>query len=236
MWPSVEEELRAFVDLVWFAFSVWSVPWKSQVYQTDASLSGWSVSICFWNVGSVKSVGRVPERARYRLGAGAARSHALLDVVEGPEASTDASLCDGSSQPWAVDPDFPEVCPALLQKQLWKRAVSGKWAYDSNILILEGCACLKAVERIASTCSDCRTLILGDNMAAVLAFGRCRARDHKLLLLVRRMAAFSLSRGIRFFFDGFHLNEMLLMRDPEAKMLIKRKSQVMKFVPYPLII
>ena len=37
-------------------------------------------------------------------------------------------------------------------------------------------------------------------MAVTLALGRCRARDFKLLIQIRRVAALSLARGIRFYF------------------------------------
>ena len=43
-----------------------------------------------------------------------------------------------------------------------------------------------------------RCLVLSDNMSGVLAFGRCRAGDYRLLLQVRRLASLALCRGIKF--------------------------------------
>eukprot|EP00974_Lingulodinium_polyedra_P038139 3655998-Lingulodinium_polyedra.AAC.1 len=64
---------------------------------------------------------------------------------------------------------------------------------------LEARVLLKAVSRIAHAGPgrDCRVLVLGDNMGVVLAAGRFRARDYKLLAILRRIASFCLMRNLR---------------------------------------
>ena len=80
--------------------------------------------------------------------------------------------------------------------------MSDRWRYDEGILLLEARAIVKAAERIANSIpqSHCRSLILGDNMSVTLSFGRWRAREFKLLVQLRRVAALGLARGIKFYF------------------------------------
>ena len=88
----------------------------------------------------------------------------------------------------------------LLHAARWRTVLVDRWAFEEGILHLEGRATLKAVERVASSRAgrDGRVLLLGDNMAVVLACSRSRARDVKLLAMIRRAAARSSGRGLRF--------------------------------------
>ena len=58
---------------------------------------------------------------------------------------------------------------------------------------------MRAVERAATSSygKDARCLVLADNLSVVLVFERSRARDFKLLSLVRRESAWALARGLR---------------------------------------
>lgn len=80
--------------------------------------------------------------------------------------------------------------------------MAGRWDFPGDILELEARALAKLVDR-AGACEPVmkvRMLLLGDKMSVVLAFGRCRARAHGLLVQVRRCCAVALARGIRFHF------------------------------------
>ena len=100
---------------------------------------------------------------------------------------------------WALDPTFPEVPLELLSQEGWREVGSDRWWYSEDIIYLEARALVRAVERCATSNHgrDSRSLFLGDNLAMVLAFERCRARDYKLLVLIRRMCAWCLARGLR---------------------------------------
>ena len=97
---------------------------------------------------------------------------------------------------------FSEVPAHLLADDRWQNLISDRWAYPESIQILEARALAKAAERMANygPLVDCRALILGDNMAVALSFGRWRAREFKLIVQLRRVACLGLARGIKFYF------------------------------------
>ena len=114
-------------------------------------------------------------------------------AIRAPRKSIDESLCFDQ---WEVVPDFPEVPAHLLADDRWQNVSSDRWAYPESIQILEAGALVRAAERMAN-CGplvDCRALILGDNMAATLSFGRWRARKFKLIVQLRRAACLGLAQ------------------------------------------
>jgi hypothetical protein len=60
-----------------YCFADWRIRWSPLVYSVDASLEGYGIVQSHWHIDHVKSVGRVPERTRYRLNADSARWCAL---------------------------------------------------------------------------------------------------------------------------------------------------------------
>eukprot|EP00974_Lingulodinium_polyedra_P040066 3845537-Lingulodinium_polyedra.AAC.1 len=68
--------------------------------------------------------------------------------------------------------------------------MADRWLHEEGILHLEGRGVLKGISRLAHSGPghDARALLLGDSVAVVLAFGRSRCRDFRLLTLIRRAA------------------------------------------------
>ena len=215
LWRTVRDELEVFIGLMVFAFSPWWLSWAPQVHATDSSLYGFGVSVSDWKPEEAAAVGRVLERRRWRLGGGQAREHALeaagyaLDHNTGTVtrvAETGAAPHDVEelleAERWTPDPDFPEVPAELLRESRWKTVMADRWVHTDDILRLEARGVVKAVSRIANSrpMRNRRCVLLGDNMSVVLAFGRCRAKDFRLLTQVRRACALALSRGLRFYY------------------------------------
>jgi len=213
LWCSTRQELLAFGGLLFLLESQWDRPWMPMVYSADASLHGWGVAESEWRRDEVAAVGRVPERARFRRVDGVpARESAMraagfeyepiTDRWSASAAGAEVDRATPECSEWVLDESFPEVPAELLHGSRWKLVMRDRWLYEEDILILEARALIKAVAKVAHSapCAHCRVLMLGDNVFVILSFGRCRARDHKLLIHVRRMAAYSLARNIKFSF------------------------------------
>ena len=132
------------------------------------------------------------ERRRYKLGAAQARQHAL--AAAGYMLNDEGKLIVGAdgkhvrvprvdmmnieSLRWSADPGFPEVPAEVLARYRWQTLVGQRWLRSDNIQILEARALVNTIERIVNCLNGCekRILILGDNLAVILAFGRCRAK------------------------------------------------------------
>ena len=101
---------------------------------------------------------------------------------------------------WETDPAFPEVPAKYLAGDRWKLVMADRWLFQDNILLLEARAVIKAAMRIAHSSfgRDGHALILVDNMSVVLALTRFRAKEFRLLVLMRRLAAIALSRYMQF--------------------------------------
>ena len=76
-WATARQELRAYRSMMVVARTSWRGSWHPVVFAADASLSGYGISSTIWSPCEVAAVGRVPERRRWKLGAGIAREHAL---------------------------------------------------------------------------------------------------------------------------------------------------------------
>ena len=78
-----------------FVHSCWEIPWNPYVQSSDASEYGWGMSGSFWTREKVGSIGRVPERARFKRKAGvAARENAFA------QAGFDKLPTSGESDPF----------------------------------------------------------------------------------------------------------------------------------------
>ena len=69
------EELEAFEGCMIYLSCPWWHRWLPGVYSSDASEAGYGVTYRLSSRALIGKLGRVAERSRYRLGAGAARSH-----------------------------------------------------------------------------------------------------------------------------------------------------------------
>jgi hypothetical protein len=213
LWKTVREEFSAFKALMVFAFASWTTPWNPYVYACDSSMGGFGVLRSEWGpelagkVGRTKGWKRGAENARERSleAAGfALDAEGRLEKDEhGDYIRLDGDLMEKiRNSKLEADPSFPEVPAKLLEPNLWQRVQSNRWDFSEAIHLLEARSIVKISDRLANIkyLSDQRILILNDNLAVVLAFSRRRARDFKLLLQVRRIAAVSLAKDFRFAF------------------------------------
>ncbi|CAK0824653.1 unnamed protein product, partial [Prorocentrum cordatum] len=215
LWPTVRDELNCYLGIMVMLESSWTRQWAPVVYSSDASLCGYGVAEACFGAEAVAEVGRVSELARWRLGAGLARQHAfecagfLLDSETGEVVRDEAGApkrLDAelqrvlASERWELDPSFPEVPSWLLHDSHWATVMADRWAFADDILRLEARALVKAAARAAhcQPVKECRSLLLGDNLAVVLCFCRFRSRDFRLLIQVCRFAALCLAREIKF--------------------------------------
>ena len=203
VWKSVKDEVRAFMGGLIFCRSDWCRQWNPVVQCTDSSKSGWGITSAVWERDQVAAVGRVLERSRFkRNGVHSARESALAEADLDPDNLKknwrDGNLCSEDflrDSGWALDGKFPEVPRKLLRKDLWEPRCWGRWDFDEHITLLEGRTMTKACKRVAMTVygKNSRQLMLGDNLSAVLSFERCRAKDFKLLVQVRKACSYQLA-------------------------------------------
>ena len=201
LWNSVVQELVAFAGLIPLLRSFWAIPWNGRVYATDASEQGHVMTRADIGRDVVASVGRVREISRFRLRPGCSARQAVLgaDFSSLEDADVDAPLRGVNLDTLETDADFPELPLAMLDQRLWQPCGCGRWKFEDNIVRLEARALLKSVIRLALIRFGkflCQ-LIFCDNMSVVLAFNRCRAKDYRLLCVIRQFQAYSLARHLR---------------------------------------
>jgi len=203
IWPSVRQELQSFKDILPLLESDWELPWNERVTATDSSGYGYGECVSDWGADEAARHGRLPERARFRRGAGSARAHSFAVVQEAGRDSAGRVILpdtdDADPHGWEEDDDFPEVPVVLMDHKRWRVTRSGRWKYSEDIHLTEARALVGALHRCCRTRAGCgqRRLFLADNMGDVLAFGRCRARRYPLLRQVRLWSGLCLARNIR---------------------------------------
>jgi hypothetical protein len=171
------------------------------VYSTDASESGYGVTRAFFDRSCVAKMGRVRETAVFRLkDRHSARENALGSMRFVGKDVLGAGVEGGDDDCWERDECFPEVPIEVVDKRSWVVCMSGKCAFffDDTILRLEAHAFLKAMRRLAHCVfGNCvRQVFLVDNMSVCLSFNRCRARNFRLLKIIRRFRSYCFARGI----------------------------------------
>ena len=178
-------------------------PWNRLVTSSDASLAGFGVCQAYWPAEEVADCGRRPERARFRrVGPHSARESALESAGFKQDSAGRWFSSEGHASlqeaGWVIDDSFVEVPSAGLRRHLWSPKMQGRWAYKEDILVLEARAVLKGVKRVLLTRygHDIRQLALCDNLSVVLAFGRGRSRNFKILKVLREFGAFLFARNV----------------------------------------
>ena len=167
-------------------------PWCSDIYCTDASLSGYAVYSRELSIDKVREIGREDERWWfYRGPVVAPRVAALGDELEDP-----LTVMFGD---WELDETFPEVPKSVFDGDAWHKMWNAPIHYKEPIHVLEGRSILGAVK---NACRDSRKhgsrmLVLNDNMGVVLATQKGRCAAYPLLRILRRVAAHSLGCGVR---------------------------------------
>ena len=204
-WPSVCDELRVFAGLMIMLVSSWESDWNPLVLATDASEWGYGICSRWFSPDDVAAVGRCREADRYLSEAHVAARAAALGLGETlytagvPTEVPDISALDGclGRADLTADPTFAEVPPAMTDEQKWTVVGGWKFAEVEDIMVLEARALLRGLERVTRTRfgRNLRQVIFADNLGLVLSVGRWRCRSFKILVILRRMAAWCLSRN-----------------------------------------
>ena len=187
----VRRELRAASGLLVLAFSDLSLEVQQQVYFSDACPQGWAAHAREWPLQEVEHQLAWNERWRFKWTEGQpARSPAV-------NSSNEQSDLDGN---WAIEPDFPEIDPSLLEPSLWQLLKRGRYTCRETIHLKEARAMHFNARRAARRCLTRGrvVLMLCDNMGVVLACEKGRCTDPVLLRILRRLVAISLASGARF--------------------------------------
>ncbi|CAK0809789.1 unnamed protein product [Prorocentrum cordatum] len=180
LWAEARRELAAFSSLMYFLESDWWLPWNPLVQQSDASLHGYGLARAFWPRELVESVGRVPERARFRRRCAHSAREAALCAAGFSMSESGKWILKGLPEEeeelgqWDVARDFPEVPAQGLRAGLWEPCFARAWQHPEGILTLEARALVSSIHRNATTVfgSHIRQLLLCDNMSVVLSFNR----------------------------------------------------------------
>ena len=205
-------ELRVISGLILLAEVHMGAPWSPVAYCSDSSLRGYELSEAHLFPEELIQAGSYKERWRFlQVEApleieGAPRP--LRPYFPGSEAITrdiDDLISDETDAPAgdrALDSrrprshcitvaNIPDLPASALSPDRWHRVVHGGWLYDAPIHILEARVQLNGIVRAASHvgCHGRRVLSLGDNLPAVLAFEKGRARDWALRRICSKLAA-----------------------------------------------
>ena len=204
LWPTVICELKCFCGLLFLMVQDWHRPWNSLVSSSDSSLGGFGVCHAWWPQSEVSKCGRRLERSRFRRSSGhSARESALqaagFELNAGLWTKSNVETSKRLAQAgWELDDSFEEVPSAGLKRELWHPKIWGKWRFNENIFLLEAKAVFKGIKRILLTRygHDMRQLVLCDNMSVVLSIERCRSRNFRLLLVIRKISAYCFARNV----------------------------------------
>ena len=150
------------------------------------------------------------QRRRYKMGGGSAisaRRHGLTAAGFHPDT---LEKLDDPAPLWEGCDDFLQVPSHLLHNAKWKPVCNLTWKRSEDILLLKARSRVRAINRLAysSWARNSRAVLLGDNLAVVLASGRSRAHTFPLLVQIRRSAALALGRNLRVT-DRWHQSELI---------------------------
>ena len=96
-------------------------------------------------------------------------------------------------------PSFPSVPRGLVEEKSWTTVRRGRFQRPENIMVLEGRAILRGLERRARDVREHgrRALHLADNQSFVLAAAKGRWSNWGSWVIIRQMASLSLATGIK---------------------------------------
>ena len=200
LWPSVRKELAWVSALLPLMRMRINSGWAKEVTASDSSL--WGVGVChrFLDEQSVRSVGSVSARWRFKFeDATRARDHALLQDHTDEANVVAALLPSTTAAPSSLirDLGFHEVPSSIMEKQPWSVVWSRPWQFAGNILHTEARALVWSVEHLlrANRCIGRRLVCFSDNLPLVLSATKGRGRSKHLLGPLRKLAALGLASG-----------------------------------------
>jgi len=209
LWPTARAELVAFRGLMPLLRGDWALPWSPLVCLSDASEHGYAVCASIFEPDTVKEIGRVQERSRFRrLGGHSARAHffAMNGIVMTSEGSlkpvSELEETDDITPQveWGVDKTFKEMAAEIFSGSRWTELVARGWRNTTeDILVYESRALLRAIEIQFSLSprEGEHAVAMTDNLPAVLCFERRRAKNFVVLSCIRRAVALCLALNKR---------------------------------------
>ena len=203
LWSSVAHEMFLFRSLMVLGEANVMAKWSSDLFCTDASLSGYAVMNRRYQQVLPVSVRGFDERWRFKRTAGsrvAPRATALegLDVFEDVE----TVLPGVSGEVQGVDEvssGFPEVAHEVLDPSQWHCLWAAPMHFREPIHQIEARSVRSLVKHLAKDrhYHNKRVAVFNDNMGVVLAVSKGRCASYGLLRLLRRLSAHTLATGIR---------------------------------------
>ena len=133
LWSHARDEVLHLTNLLPYLFAQWRRPWCTWVLCTDASESGFGVVAGQWNLESVKKIGRVQERGRFRRREGRSAREDLFEASGyhlTPEGVWELGEA-GVREDWEVVTDFPEIDGRLIADCHWTTLLAGPWRFFS---------------------------------------------------------------------------------------------------------
>eukprot|EP00438_Fugacium_kawagutii_P027761 Skav215994 [mRNA] locus=scaffold4693:140018:158914:+ [translate_table: standard] len=239
---SVKRELRMVVGLIFQVEVDLAAPYCPDVFCGDSSSYGYCFQRTAAPPSEQRSLVKFHERWRFLevehgIGKGLGSHHSWSADFEVPNIAYVRWLherCDlpapgsGELEPGSVGRTLdarptsevslvgmvPKLPDTLLDPKRWQTIVKRKWKMRESIHMLEGRVALMSLRRECKNprSHGCRILTLCDNLSAVTAFDRGRARDYALLSLCRRAAALQIGCGVR-----WHLRYVESSRNPSDK-------------------
>ena len=195
MWPSLVSELRVVRGLMVFAVAEMRKPLSTDVYMTDACLSGYGVVRAKWDFTDVLEVARFDERWRFKeaseLG-GNYREDALEEERIYQDRIMNANVFTDILSVREVEPrkrelhedfKFPNVPARLLQADDWR----GVWAvplrFREAVHLCECRGVLACIRHLSRNrlCHGSKFVLLGDNLGLVLSLSKGRCSSPLLL-------------------------------------------------------
>ena len=203
LWRSVALEMYLFRSLMILGEANVMAEWSTDMFCTDASLSGYAVMCRQCPQEIPMEVRSFDERWRFKRTEGtrvAPRRAALegMDVFEDVE--TVLPNCMGEVRgPHAIQSSFPEVPQGLMEQSHWQCLWAAHMQFSEPIHQIEARSVLSLVKHLAKDrrFHNRRVAAFNDNMGVVLAVSKGRCASYGLLRLLRRISAHLLGTGIR---------------------------------------
>ena len=219
LWPSVYNELRCATGLLPLLEVRWAQPWSTTVGSSDATPHGYAVHESSWRLDDVEAASRWSDKWRFKRTDSSKwagpRDRALAelsraqklgvlqldaeDILLGQSDAPAPGEDELSALGWAVDDACPELDPDLLTKNEWRLIQCRPYHHNEPVHLKELRAVMFGLRRRVRSIHHHRHshLFLCDNLGVVLALEKGRCSDPKVLVNLRRWAAYLLGSSSR---------------------------------------
>ena len=238
----VKREIRMVIGLIFQVEIDLAAPYSPVAFCGDSSSYGYCFQMTEVEKAEQRDLFRFHERWRFieieeGVGLGLGSHHSWSADLQVPQTAYVKWLCErlgipvpgsekieqgsasqavGSRRFTEVDlvGMVPKLPDSLLDGRRWQTLVKRRWTHGEAIHLKEGRVALMSLRRAARDprLHGSRLLTLCDNLSAIMAFDKGRARDLSLLSLCRRAGALALACEIR-----WHLRYVESARNPSDK-------------------